>query len=537
MPMDLIAIAGLLIIGIFVVLLYALLKKTRYPLGYSILLLLLWVVGGYYFMEDSWDLWLLFWVCPLLGLFIVGITFWNISETETGADAFTVKLAHRKGVLTLQNIRRGISIIGAAGSGKTESVLAQLLSQCAGNGLSGVLHDYKDFELTEIAYPLIDPERTQFYCISFDPIHQRVNPIAPNYLPSAEAINETVHVLLANLLEQREEGPSGSGKFFADAVEGLLAGMIWRLRADYPQLCTLPHLIALYGKLPQEQLVAFLQASPISRALSSAFLQGLESERQTAGVLSTLANALKKIATMRIFYVLSADEVPLAVNQQEKPTIVSLVNNPQFESAYSPVIATIMHVMTKQMAVRGARASFLLLEEAPTIRLHNMHRIPATLRSFDIATIYVMQDKIQNDLMYGEKAGKAILSNLSYQFFGKVNDPDTAKYYEQFFQIVKKPTRSINRSHSMNFDTRITTGEREVAKIRADLFFRLRPGEFIAFADGREQSIWFKKPRLEKRLPQPVTNADLAANYARIHQEVQPILTAMQKQVSKERAD
>lgn len=62
-----------------------------------------------------------------------------------------------------------------------------------------------------------------------------------------------------------------------------------------------------------------------------------------------------------------------------------------------------------------------------------MHRIPATLRSYDVATIYVMQDKIQNDMLYGEKVSKAILSNLSYQFFGKVNDQDTAKYYERFF--------------------------------------------------------------------------------------------------------
>lgn len=77
------------------------------------------------------------------------------------------------------------------------------------------------------------------------------------------------------------------------------------------------------------------------------------------------------------------------------------------------------------------------MEEAPTLRLLNMHRIPATLRSYNIATIYVMQDKIQNDMMYGEKASRAILSNLSYQFFGKVNDPDTAKYYERFFEIVK----------------------------------------------------------------------------------------------------
>jgi type IV secretory pathway TraG/TraD family ATPase VirD4 len=508
---------------LFVGFLFLLLQKTRYPLAASSLLLTLWIGGGFYFMAYPWESLLLFWACPLLGLYVLGIAFWHTDNNGSKADAFTVKLSHRSGQLRLQNIRRGISIIGAAGSGKTESVLAQLLMQCMDNGLSGVVHDYKDFELTEIAYPLLDPNKTQFYCVSFDPIHQRVNPIAPGYLPSAEAINEMVHVLLANLLEQKEGGASGSGKFFTDAVEGLLAGMIWRLRTDYPAYCTLPHLMALYQQLTLERLVAFLQASTVSRGLASAFLQGQASERQTAGVLSTLANALKKIATMRIFYVLSGDEVPLAVNQQDKPTLVSLVNNPQYESAYSPVIATIMHVITKQMAVRGAGPSFLLMEEAPTIRLHNMHRIPATLRSFDIATIYVMQDKIQNDLLYGEKAGKAILSNLSYQFFGKVNDPDTAKYYEQFFEIIKKPTRSINRSHSMRFDTRITTGEREVAKIRANQFFRLRPGEFISFADGREQRIWFKPPKLNRSLPKPVSEVDLAGTYARIFQEAESI--------------
>lgn len=42
------------------------------------------------------------------------------------------------------------------------------------------------------------------------------------------------------------------------------------------------------------------------------------------------------------------------------------------------------------------------MEEAPTIRLLNMHRIPATLWSYDIATIYVMKDKEKNDMMYGD---------------------------------------------------------------------------------------------------------------------------------------
>jgi len=156
----------------------------------------------------------------------------------------------------------------------------------------------------------------------------------------------------------------------------------------------------------------------------------------------------------------------------------------------------------------------------------NMHRIPATLRSYDIATIYVMQDKIQNDIMYGDKASKAILSNLSYQFFGKVNDPDTAKYYERFFEIVKDPTKSISRGHNLDFDTRITTGEKEIPKIRADVFFRLKQGEFITYADGKDKKVQFKLSKIERRLPAKIHNyaeADLEENFERIYREVRSI--------------
>jgi type IV secretory pathway TraG/TraD family ATPase VirD4 len=282
----------------------------------------------------------------------------------------------------------------------------------------------------------------------------------------------------------------------------------------------------MYQFLDTDSLIAFLSSNTTSRAMADAFISGKDSDRQTAGVKSTLANALKKISTQRIFMILSADEVPLNINTQEQPLVISIVNTPKYETAYSPIIATIVHTITKQMSVRNSNPSFLLMEEAPTIRLLNMHRIPATLRSYDIATIYVMQDKIQNDMMYGDKASKAILSNLSYQFFGKVNDPDTAKYYERFFEIVKKETTSINRGHNLNFDTRITTGEREVSKIRADVFFRLKEGEFITFADGKDRKVQFKLPKIEKRLPKrsrDYSEADLQANFDRIYEEVQSI--------------
>jgi type IV secretory pathway TraG/TraD family ATPase VirD4 len=260
--------------------------------------------------------------------------------------------------------------------------------------------------------------------------------------------------------------------------------------------------------------------------MADSFVSGKDSERQTAGVKSTLANALKRISTQRIFMALSADEVELNINSTENPSVISIVNNPKFETSYSPVIATIIHTITKQMSVRNSKPSFLLMEEAPTIRLLNMHRIPATLRSYDISTIYVMQDKIQNDMMYGDKASKAILSNLSYQFFGKVNDPDTAKYYERFFEIVKDPTKSISRGHNLDFDTRITTGEKEIPKIRADVFFRLKQGEFITYADGKDKKVQFKLAKIQREFPQEskhFSKADLAANFERVYDEVKSI--------------
>ena len=448
-------------------------------------------------------------------------------ELNRMPSKYEVPFPLKRGKLTIKDIRRGISLIGAAGSGKTESVIYNLMLHLSKFGFSGVLHDYKNFELTEMAYPLFKSEKPNFFIISFDQVYNKVNPIASHYLPDEESVNEISRVLLENLLEQKESGAVGSSKFFNDAVEGLIGGIIWKLKTNFPEFCTIPHLIALYQQLTTNQLVKFLSSDIISMAMANAFISGKDSERQLAGVKSTLSNAFKKISTQRIFMALSADEVPLNVNDPKNPIVISLVNNPKFETSYSPIIATILHSITKQMCVRNQHPSFLLMEEAPTIRLLNMHRIPATLRSYDISTIYVMQDKVQNDIMYGDKVSKAILGNLSNQFFGKVNDPDTAKYYERFFEIVKKETKSVHQSETLRFDTSVTKGEKEVAKIRAEIFFKLKPGEFITFADGKDKRAYFKIPNIPRGLPEPAksySKEDLMENFEQIHLEARSIL-------------
>ena len=480
---------------------YGLYRVTRYAFILNAVFLFVVIFSlGY---SEGFIRPILFLGCPLLLLNTVLYVFLHDPVSKNRTDGkYQVSFKSDSRDFKIENIKRGASIIGSAGSGKTESVVYGFLKHFHKHNFCGVIHDYKDFELTEMAYPLFKDSDIPFRVISFDKIIHRVNPIAPRYLENEESVNEISRVLIENLLEQRESGAIGASKFFNDAAEGLIGGLIWKLKTSYPEFCTLPHLIAIYQFLDTDSLIKFLETNTTSRAMADAFISGKDSERQTAGVKSTLANALKRISTQNIFMALSADEVPLNINSPENPAVVCVVNNPKFETSYSPVIATIIHTIVKQMSVRKAMPSFLLMEEAPTIRLLNMHRIPATLRSYDIATIYVMQDKTQNDMMYGDRASKAILSNLSYQFFGKVNDPDTAKYYERFFEIVKKETTSINRGYSLDFDTRITTGEKEIPKIRADVFFRLKQGEFITYADGEDKKVQFKLQKIQRKIPE-----------------------------------
>ncbi len=463
---------------------------------------------------------------PLITINIV-LNEWLLKiERERSTKQYGFRMPLSSGSMKLKDIRRGVSIIGAAGSGKTESVVAQFLRYFSKRTFCGIIHDYKNFELSKIAYPLFKESKMPFYIISFDTIYHKVNPIAPRYMPDEESVNEISRVLLENLLEKKESVSSGSSKFFNDAAEGIIGGLIWKLKSDHPGYCTLPHLIALFQQATTYELVGFLSSNLTSQAMANAFINGVDSEKQTASVKSTLSNAFKKISTQRIFMVLSEDEIPLDINNAENPGVISVVNNPKFESAYSPIVATIIHTITKQMSVHDRLGSFILMEEASTIRLLNMHRIPATLRSYNIATVYVIQDKIQNDILYGREAGKAILSNLSYQFFGKVNDPDTAKYYESFFEIVKRKSISVSQSDNLNFDTRTTKSEREVAKIRADVFFRLKPGEFVTFADGKDRKVKFSTPHWSKELPIPkyeFSAEDMELNFQKIYREAKAI--------------
>ncbi|MGV8815907.1 MAG: type IV secretory system conjugative DNA transfer family protein, partial [Gelidibacter sp.] len=58
------------------------------------------------------------------------------------------------------------------------------------------------------------------------------------------------------------------------------------------------------------------------------------------------------------------------------------------------------------------------------------------------------------------------------------------------------------------------------------VFFRLKQGEFITYADGKDKRIQFKLQKIQRELPidtKEYSNADLEANFERIYQEAKSI--------------
>ncbi|MDX1328417.1 MAG: type IV secretory system conjugative DNA transfer family protein, partial [Arenibacter sp.] len=134
-----------------IVLEYVSYKRYKQPFAFNLFIIL--VLGGIFLWLLDWLVFakiLLFWLLPFqianLGFYI----YYNYYlSTISHPESYRVKFNLLNGSLVLRNIRRGASIIGSAGSGKTESIVYNFLKHFNQYEFSGVIHDYKDFEITE----------------------------------------------------------------------------------------------------------------------------------------------------------------------------------------------------------------------------------------------------------------------------------------------------------------------------------------------------------------------------------------------------
>ena len=184
----------------------------------------------------------------------------------------------------------------------------------------------------------------------------------------------------------------------------------------------------------------------------------------------------------------------------------------------------VMECVFTAMSEHGRAPAFVLLDEARSIRLNDLGQKVATLRSYNISFIYALQDRVQAQVIHAGKDYyiKEILSNLSVQFFGKINDPDSGKFYENYFEMVKEKQTSHSKGvgswlREAKGEARVNTSFRDVAKFRGFDFFKLTAGEFVMFSGGKAERFRFFYEKPGEVMPvrkRDMTKGELERMYA-----------------------
>ena len=453
-----------------------------------------------------------------------------LSKTGKVDPIWSVKFPIRNSSpLIMQNIKRGIAIFGSAGSGKTESGFVPILKHAGERNIPCLCYDYKNGEITEIAHFFFQNSTIkQATIIPHSPMYSdRVNPFLPKYIPTEQHLRQQTKLIFANLKKVDNVKESGSS-FFDKIPEPTLAAVIWRLKVDYPEMCTLPHAVALCLVKTPKEIVDFISKNPYSRAIGSPLVDSLISENQMAGVKASLSLPLTDLALPTIFWVMSANDVDLDINNPENPTFLSIINDPRLERINAPFISVIISTAINSMQIRNRPGSFLLFDEGTTFYIDGISKIPATMRSYNIATVFSTQDRALAKENYGDVITSSLLANLSYQMIGKANDPDSVRYYKNISEEIEKRTVSRSFTNSViGGDTRTSEGTRETSKYKNQDFTRLKQGQFFVFADGKDKLYnfdLFPFKRLELKVKHHITEKDLNDNFNRIMEDVKGII-------------
>ena len=375
----------------------------------------------------------------------------------------------KSGTLNVHNPYQGIWIEGGAGSGKSVSLIEPIIYQAIKQGYSGIVYDFKGNPPTLglTAYNTIKslPKiKTQFEIINFSQLTTttRCNPIAPRYLKSKLYAMEVADIIMKNLNPEWIQKKD----FWAENAINFLQGIIWFLRKNNPEYCTLPHVISLTLN-DYDKVLRLLSKDEEVRTMMLPVMVAHEknAEGQIAGVISSVQLPLNKLYTEEIFWVLSKDELDLDLSNPEHPTILSISNDPAIQESLRPAISLILSAVMQQINQQGKNKSLFCVDELPTIYIKKLDQLPATARSNKVATVLAVQDYSQLKRDYGEKEAMTILSNLGNQFTGMTNNQETSKRIAQILGKIKKTNTSVSESMSQTTQS-VTTQMHEVLQER-----------------------------------------------------------------------
>lgn len=173
-----------------------------------------------------------------------------------------------------------------------------------------------------------------------------VNPIQPEYVPNTSYAREYAVSIVANLTKESIKNPD----FWSRSATDVLTACIWYLREEHPEICDIPHVLAMVGS-NGTALLNTLQKNIITEQMVRSVYDALQrgADNQVSGVLGTLQGAVAQINTPEMMWVFSRPGCPLDVNNPDHPAILTVATNPTTSQTLSPLCSLVITVATKLM--------------------------------------------------------------------------------------------------------------------------------------------------------------------------------------------
>ena len=467
---------------------------------------------------------------------------------------FYYKKKWNDGWINVVNPFRASMVLGTPGSGKSYAIVNNYIKQQIEKGFAVYIYDYKFPDLSEIAYNhLINhldgyKVKPKFYMINFDDPRKshRCNPINPAFMTDISDAYEASYTIMLNL---NRSWITKQGDFFVESPIILLASIIWYLRIyQGGKYCTFPHAIEFLNKKYADTFTILTSYPELENYLSP-FMDAWESnaQDQLQGQLASAKIPLSRMISPALYWVMTGDDFSLDINNPEEPKILVVGNNPDRQNIYSCALGLYNSRIVKLINKKHQLKSSVIIDELPTIYFRGLDNLIATARSNKVAVCLGFQDFSQLRRDYGDKESKVIENTVGNIFSGQVVSETAKTLSDRFGKVLqKRQSMTINRNDK---STSISTQMDSL--IPPSKISNLTQGMFVGavsdnFDERIEQKIFHceivvdnEKVKREtaqyKKLPQIIDFRDedgndrmqeeIQANYNRVKQEVQQIVT------------
>ena len=384
-----------------------------------------------------------------------------MQETKLMENEYSVNLPTRfyykkkwqRGWINVVNPFRATIVLGTPGSGKSFAVVNNYIKQQIEKGYSMYIYDFKFPDLSTIAYNHMMNHQNgykvkpQFYVINFDDPRRshRCNPIHPDFMSDISDAYESAYTIMLNL---NKTWVQKQGDFFVESPIILFAAIIWYLRIyKNGKYCTFPHAIELLNRR-YEDVFPILTSYPELENYLSPFMDAWQggAMEQLAGQIASAKIPLSRMISPQLYWVMSASEFTLDINNPEEPKILCVGNNPDRQNIYGAALGLYNSRIVKLINKKGQLKSSVIIDELPTIYFKGLDNLIATARSNKVAVCLGFQDFSQLVRDYGDKEAKVVINTVGNIFSGQVVGETAKTLSERFGKVLqKRQSISFNR--------------------------------------------------------------------------------------------